>query len=317
MVESSRGKHDQIALSSFLAAILLGTAVLTYVLGLANGRESERREQIPATYSQAAQADAQRACVGRHGIALFECVYERVESSQEQARAEQDLSAQQRAAASALASAIIALLALAVTIIGVWFIKRTLDATLQAVKDTSEATHAMRDANQIAAQAQRPWLELTVTPVAYYRFKDDPEIRDLGTVIFKITIKNIGGGVATNIKRLSLGHIYTKITDDTKPYPMDFTHVLSSGPLMPSDSQVDMWMPVDLNFANIKGLADDKPLWVNAVIRIDYEFAGEKGRTQKGFLISRPGMEQIIGRDTMLQGSELGIGRKFELDEVL
>ena len=49
-----------------------------------------------------------------------------------------------------------------ITGIGVWFVKRTLDATLKAVEDTSEATEAMREANSIARHSSenqlRAWL---------------------------------------------------------------------------------------------------------------------------------------------------------------
>lgn len=145
-------RQSTIALGLIYAAILFGITILAYVIGSLNGHQSERREQTPAAYSNAAKQDAQRACVGRDGSATFECIYEKVESSQEQARAEQDLSAQQRAADSALASAIIALLTLFTTSLGVWYVKRTLDATLIAVKDTSEATSAMKTGNGIAQQ---------------------------------------------------------------------------------------------------------------------------------------------------------------------
>ncbi|MEK6637053.1 MAG: hypothetical protein AABY88_03105 [Pseudomonadota bacterium] len=144
-------------------AIVLCT-IITGILSYSSGRESERRNHAPASYSRAAKQDAERACVGMDSGTAFECIYEKVEASQEQARGEQDLSAQQRAASAAMISAIIALLTLGATGMGVWYVKRTLDATLEAVKDTSKATVAMNDANEIAKAAQRPWVSIEVSP---------------------------------------------------------------------------------------------------------------------------------------------------------
>jgi hypothetical protein len=131
---------------------------LCWGLGWLQATERVRREQMPVSYSEAAKADAQKSCAGGAPSALFDCVFEKAQASQEQALAEQDLSAQQRAATSALFSALLAFAALIVTSVGVWFVKRTLDATLIAVEDTSAATEAMREANAIARSGQRPIL---------------------------------------------------------------------------------------------------------------------------------------------------------------
>jgi hypothetical protein len=196
MSDGNRGKRPEaIIAASFCAVALIGALILLYILGTLNGREAERREQTPASYSQAAKADAQRSCAGREGTAAFECIYERVESSQEQARGEQDLSAQQRAATSALAAAVIALLTLTITGIGVWFVKRTLDATLQAVEDTSKATHAMREANEIARDMarheRRPYLYPNRTEILR---------TDNGWVDVLIELKNFGRGPARKLE---------------------------------------------------------------------------------------------------------------------
>ncbi len=148
-----------------VAGIIAGIGIiialaLAWGLGLLQSSETERRQQIPTAYSRAAKADAERACVGAEASALFECVYEKVEASQEQARGEQNLSAQQRAASSALVSAVLALFTLIITGIGVWFVKRTLDATLEAVRDTSAATQEMQLANAITKELARPWVTI-------------------------------------------------------------------------------------------------------------------------------------------------------------
>ncbi len=65
-------------------------------------------------------------------------------------RAEADLMAQQDMAFWAMLMFFASLVTIAITAIGVWLVKRTLDATLKAVEDTSVATAAMREANEIA-----------------------------------------------------------------------------------------------------------------------------------------------------------------------
>lgn len=56
------------------------------------------------------------------------------------------------------------LLTVAITAIGVWLVKRTLDETIKAVRETGEATEAMREANIIARESSehqlRAWLFL-------------------------------------------------------------------------------------------------------------------------------------------------------------
>lgn len=144
-----------------LAAIVI-CCIIVGLLGYLQGQQTERDKQTSKTYAEAAQKDAQRACIGMQPGAAFECIYEKVESSNEQANADKDLTAQFRAADSALLSAVFAFLTLAISGLGVWYVKRTLDATLKAVEDTSEATEAMREANKIAREAMldngRPWL---------------------------------------------------------------------------------------------------------------------------------------------------------------
>lgn len=127
-----------------LLAIIFCT-VIAGILSYSSGRESERRNNAPASYSRAAKQDAERACVGMEAGAAFECIYEKVEASQDQARGEQDLSAQQRSAFAAIFSVLISLFTLIATGIGVWYVKRTLDATLVAVNGASEANKISKD----------------------------------------------------------------------------------------------------------------------------------------------------------------------------
>lgn len=153
MSTSGRSEQSQdLGAFGYFAAIIL-CCVIVGGLAYGLGRENERRYETPASYAKLAKADAQSACTGRAGAAAFECIYEKVEAAQEQARDEQDLIAQQKAANSALISAVVAFATLILTGVGVWYVKQTLEATLEAVEDTGQATRAMQEANSIARQA--------------------------------------------------------------------------------------------------------------------------------------------------------------------
>jgi hypothetical protein len=200
MLDGDKGNEPAtLGAFGYFAAILLCCVIvggLTYGLG----REDERRYETPASYAKAAQADAQSACAGREGTAAFECIYEKVEAAQEQARGEQDLSAQQKAANSALLSTIIAFFTLVMTGVGVWFVKRTLEATLEAVEDTGKATLAMQEANRIAENQRRPWVSCKEFIIA-----DLKTVKMEGERFFFyfsgfIVIENIGDSVASNFE---------------------------------------------------------------------------------------------------------------------
>lgn len=173
MSDSNRGERNSSVGDAFgiLLAVIL-VALIVGALAYSQGKEAERRNQAPADYAQAAKQDALRACAGREAAAVFECVYEKVEAGKEQAQAEQDLDAQQGMKFWAAVMAWLTALAVGITAIGVWFVKRTLDATLEAVEDTGRATDAMLEANRITSQVA----EAELRP---YVFIDRVELIDI------------------------------------------------------------------------------------------------------------------------------------------
>lgn len=150
MSASDRGERTAIVDWVFPGVGIVLATLLAWGIGYLQARETERRYYTPRQYQESAKAQAHRACVGMKPAAMFECVDEHVEAAYQQANAEQDLSAQQRAAFSGLVAAVVSALALMATGIGIYYVRETLKATLKAVEDTSEATEAMREANVIA-----------------------------------------------------------------------------------------------------------------------------------------------------------------------
>lgn len=174
MSGNGTGKHSPIVAGLLCVAALILALTTAFAIGNLGGQETERRNQRPAAYSEAAQFDARRACAGLPEVELFECIYQRVEAAQEQARGEQDLSAQQRSASSALASTIIATFTLTISALALWFVKATLDATRAAVREAAEGTNAALQAakaghiaNDIAQDVSNRQLRAYVYPIGF------------------------------------------------------------------------------------------------------------------------------------------------------
>lgn len=141
---------------------LLLSCLLVGLIAFSQGRDSERRHKSPYEHTESAKSYARRTCVGLDRAAAFECISDAVEASNEVARAEQDLDAQQWMAFWAMLALGVSAITALVTGIGVWYVKQTLDATLVAVKETGDATKAMNRQIDLAEEAHalenRAWL---------------------------------------------------------------------------------------------------------------------------------------------------------------
>ena len=188
MNKDDRGQSEpHLGMAGALPGLVL-LCILVGGLSYGMGRDNEHLTQVPVAYRAVAKTNAQRSCVGPDPDVVFECVYEKVETSQEQALNKQMLSAQLRAANSTLAGSLIAVIALFVTAAGVWLVKRTLDATWQAVEDTARATEAMLKQNEIAEKnfldGQKPHLfvefsDQSVSKCSLRQFSGDENFRDV------------------------------------------------------------------------------------------------------------------------------------------
>lgn len=115
-------------------------------------------------------------------------------------REKRDLAAQETSAAWAFWVALFSGLQLVTTIIGLYFVKRTLDATLMAVQDTGEATMAMKESNEIMRETAKHQLRayLDFDSVRYNVSPNCPDTEtQIGTGI-RIKVKNYGTTPAKN-----------------------------------------------------------------------------------------------------------------------
>jgi hypothetical protein len=191
MSDSSGGKRfETLTVTGFCVLAAVASLILIYSVGLLNGKQAERRNSNPHSHSETAKQKAESACVGTNPAAVFECVIGYVEASEDTAYTEQDLTAQQRAAWGALVAAFAGLLSVAASVLGLYWIKGTLDATRDVVGESVKATRAMESANQIAMLAQRPWIEINVE-VESASFKNG-----FLMVYYNVIFKNSGKTVA-------------------------------------------------------------------------------------------------------------------------
>jgi hypothetical protein len=128
-------------------------------------------------------------------------------SERDEWRAEQDLDAQWEMAKWAKVAALAAVLTAVMTGLGVWFVKRTLDATRQAVKEAEEGTKAANRAVEVTRDAlfaeRRPWLK--VRAVRFSDFYTEPTRVVVGV---RVVVENVGNSPAHDID------LKLKIVDD-------------------------------------------------------------------------------------------------------
>jgi hypothetical protein len=139
------------AIGVFCFLAILGLIALIYAVGSLNGKQGEQRYAPPHAHAQNSKDDIERACLRANPADVIECVTERVEASEETARTEQDLTAQQRAAWAALIGAGFSLLSLLVSGLGLW-------ALLETIKQGRTALKATREAIDAEKYGQRAWM---------------------------------------------------------------------------------------------------------------------------------------------------------------
>jgi len=147
-----------LASAAFLVLALL--YAVGYYVGVRSGYYEGQAERTAGQY----RSDTQRIvdnCFKLPARAdVIQCVDEAAAASHENQRAEYDLNAQRDMADWAWWVMVVGALQFFATIATLGFVKLTLDATLEAVKDTGEATGEMRKANILTSELARPWVSI-------------------------------------------------------------------------------------------------------------------------------------------------------------
>ena len=154
MSDSNRGEKPN--LGRIAAGILLGSLAVAaywwmfYDMGASYTRYSFDSDQNSQSYAADAAQKIQNDCVGLAGGVDKKCLEEAIKASAEYQQGENDLEAQRGMSKWAFWLLVITSGQLFATIVGLVYLKGTLDATREAVEDTGLATTAMQEANKIS-----------------------------------------------------------------------------------------------------------------------------------------------------------------------
>ena len=205
MPDSDRGRlHQALAVVTIVFGVMAYWWMF-YSAGLSSGRHEERARIERSQYAADTAERVQNECAGGPELAALKCVTEIVDAQRESQRNESDLAAQWKAADWVFWASLIAGAQLIATVIGLFYIKRTMDATWKAVEDTSKATLEMNYANEIARQGlehSKKSARLLNRPyIGFSELKQTWMESGLATGLsLRIVLKNYGNRPATNVR---------------------------------------------------------------------------------------------------------------------
>lgn len=195
MSESNSINLDKYIRAGFLITALCLLAALIWQVSADKATNAERARKHATEYAGMVKQRISKDCVTADSRTnASECIAGLIEATREDQRAEYDLTAQQDMAKWALLMFWVTAFTAVVGFFGVIFVKRTLDATLTAVEQSSEATSAMVRQNEFTEQANRPWLDLLDFELTALHIQSGQvEIRGMCSLI------NFGKSIAKNV----------------------------------------------------------------------------------------------------------------------
>lgn len=180
MLRGYWGRYDTTVVVTFCSLALVFLLVLTWSLASLDAGYSENANQAAATYKDRTQERISSTCQDREPAAFTKCVQGIVESSHEAQTSEYDLSAQRSMALWAKAMFWASLFSIGTTIVGIFFVWRTLEVSQAAVETANRDIETNK------------WLGEVQTR-AYITF-ENPEIgfTDDGCPVIRIKARNTG-----------------------------------------------------------------------------------------------------------------------------
>lgn len=213
MSDSDRGGSDK-ALNDGLGvatAILLSCLIVGF-LAYSEGYRREAGQNRTYEYEQAAKNNAIIACRNLEPAAIADCVYDEVGSAREKSQGEQDLDAQQSMARWAAVLTIISALTTLISWVALKYLRDTFGKTAEMAEQTEkmalasiEATNAMVRQNELAEEAQRPWLKIDEVRIEHLEFEEYPDrvdIKDIFSAAIEVEVRNLGKAVANEVQIL-------------------------------------------------------------------------------------------------------------------
>lgn len=147
-----------VGLAAAAFIVILGLYLIGHFTGRVSGYYSGKADYAADQYPSETKRNIDNCFDLPSRPEISQCVTEAINTSRENQRSEQDLSAQRDMSESAWWSLSLGVLQFFATIITLGFVKLTLDATLKAVEDTGNATKAMVRQNELTEAAQRPYV---------------------------------------------------------------------------------------------------------------------------------------------------------------
>lgn len=259
-------KHIALGLAAIGALISILIALMfAYWLGHGSGYKEAKVQHYQTEYENHTD-DRIKHCERKSDPDhLSECIEEAIVANHEQQRSEGNLNVQRQMSDWAFWALVVSTVSAVTTAIGTAFLLWQIILTRKAVADTSEATEAMREANEITrrtADAQlRPYLGIEqVLPKS-------PENR---TQSIEVKLKNFGSTPAQNIKQ-EWGVAYVPLGMDSWPVisgVVELGREIAPGHFQRAILELDDWATEMANVIAGKGA-------IRIILRVAYEGLGE------------------------------------------
>ena len=184
MSEALKPTIYRIATALVAAFCIAGLAYMFYDIGASKAEYHEQAKHYAQNQRIELADNVENECSGRHATGLRECIAKAVDASREGQRREYDLEAQRGMSKWTLWLLVIGATQALATIFGLIFIKGTLDATRDAVREAGTATAAAQATANAYISVERPRLVVRAAKIQKYS--------DKTTISIDLAAENIG-----------------------------------------------------------------------------------------------------------------------------
>lgn len=286
-------------------AACVGLASVTFALGIiVTSLDTQEERYQPYRYASDKPLEVEATGPAQANAQAFE---DRTPCKKPKGQGESDLCAQWRAANAAEDSALWTKWGVWVGVIGSSLLLWQIALTRQAVEDTGEATEAMRKANEIARDAQRPWLDAKIELHGIAKSERGYVLR------IELLVENVGGTPANHLAYDFDGWFYEDLKDE-RPFSgetrsrvasqiaLAVKRVVESGAKPEPDGLTVFPRSTALVHVETEIFAKERdgfaPLaWL--VVGLRYFFAGGEGITVKVFNVRSFGLPNETGFDSV------------------
>ena len=254
MSDGSRGSDNPLlgfAVVGFLAIF----ALIGYGYGV-HKTWTEHADQQSKIHHENAEKHITSTCISMKGAAFSECVHDAIQTSGEYQRAEKDLAAQSQMAKWALALLVLSAIGVAITGVGVYWVRETLAETAKAVVGTNKA-------NEIMLEADRPWLTGSGYQSNTYRNSTSPTGFVTDGFVVQSQMTNTGKRPATRVSAYS----FSTVLKEGEAVPIfdrasfkDAEHMREAG-IVASGTIIASQMCI-LNDIDTKMFKENKARWI-------------------------------------------------------